>query len=55
MFMMLPSIKVESEASINNFPVVCTFLEVFPKEINGLPPEHEMEFLIELVPGIGPI
>ncbi|XP_038904362.1 uncharacterized protein LOC120090716 [Benincasa hispida] len=31
-------------------PVVQEFLDVFPKELPGLPPDREVEFAIELVP-----
>lgn len=47
--------KLESKASINDFPVVCTFLEVFSNDIYSLPPECEVEFSIDLVPGTRPI
>ena len=35
--------------------VVCEFLDVFPEELPGLPPDREVEFKIELVPGMTPI
>ena len=35
--------------------VVCEYPEVFPEELPGLPPNREVEFEIELVPGTGPI
>ncbi|XP_058192273.1 uncharacterized protein LOC131309694 [Rhododendron vialii] len=35
--------------------VVCDFLDVFPKELLGLPPEKEIEFTIDLLPGTAPI
>ncbi|XP_021714875.1 putative mediator of RNA polymerase II transcription subunit 24 [Chenopodium quinoa] len=31
------------------------FLDVFPKEILGMPPKREVEFIIDLVPGAAPI
>ena len=31
--------------------VVCKFLDVFPKDLSGLPPDQEIEFEIELLPG----
>ena len=31
--------------------VVNEFLEVFPEELPGLPPDREIEFAIELAPG----
>ena len=27
----------------------------FPEELPGMPPDRDIEFIIELVPGIGPI
>lgn len=38
-FMMLASMKVEREASINNFPIVRVFPKVFPMGINSFPPK----------------
>ena len=35
--------------------MVCEFLDVFPDELLGLPPDRDMEFKIELVPGTAPI
>ena len=31
------------------------FLDVFPYELPGLPPDREIEFEIELLPGTGPL
>ena len=31
------------------------FLDVFPEELLGLPPEREIEFCIDIVPGTDPI
>ena len=36
-------------------PIVCEFLDVFPDELPGLPSDRDVEFRIELVPGIAPI
>ena len=35
--------------------VVCEFLDVFPDELPWLPPDRDVEFKIELLPGIAPI
>ena len=35
--------------------VVCRFPDVFPEELSGLPPNQEIKFEIELLPGITPI
>jgi hypothetical protein len=35
--------------------VVCEFLDVFPDDLPGLPPDREVEFVIELKPGTAPL
>ena len=35
--------------------VVQDFPDVFPEELPGMPPDREIEFLIELLPGTAPI
>ncbi|XP_028791647.1 uncharacterized protein LOC114747477 [Neltuma alba] len=46
------SIHAEVEEGITEIPVVCDFPEVFSTEISGLPPEREVEFPIDRVPGV---
>ena len=41
--------------SVDRVPVVCEFHDVFPEELPGLPPEREIEFCIDVVPGTDPI
>jgi hypothetical protein len=36
-------------------PVVREYLDVFPEELPGMPPDREIEFAIDLVPGTTPI
>lgn len=36
-------------------PVVQEYLDVFPEELSELPPDWEIEFIIELLPGTAPI
>ncbi|XP_073138128.1 uncharacterized protein [Henckelia pumila] len=45
----------QGERSISDIPVVCEFSDVFPEEIPGFPPEREVEFSIELMPGTEPL
>ena len=52
--MILASTSVETKVSLSDIPVVREFPEVF-SEVSGLPPEREVEFSIDLVPGTGPI
>ena len=32
-------------------PVVCEYPDVFPDELPGMPPDQDIEFIIELIPG----
>jgi hypothetical protein len=41
--------------AISDVPVVCEFEDVFPEELPGLPPDRDVEFVINLVPGTTPI
>ncbi|GKA20920.1 putative reverse transcriptase domain-containing protein [Tanacetum coccineum] len=43
------------ERRIEDVPVVRDFLEVFPKDLPGLPLTRQVEFHIELIPGATPI
>ena len=42
------------KTSISNVPVACEILDVFPKELPGLPPHREIEFYIDVVSDIAP-
>ena len=44
-----------SEVRLEDVPVVRDFLDVFPDDLPGLPPEREIDFPIDLVPGTTPI
>ena len=50
-FMMFASLKESSEKGVGDLPVVQEFPEVFSEDITELPPEREVEFAIDLVPG----
>ena len=43
------------EPKIEDIQIVCEFLDVFPKELPGLPPNIEIEFSIDLQPSTTPI
>ena len=48
--------KEEGEQpTLEQIPVVREFPDVFPSDIKGVPPEREVEFEINLVPGTAPI
>jgi hypothetical protein len=36
-------------------PVVSEFPDVFPKELPGMPPDRDIKFVIELMPGTAPV
>jgi len=41
-------------AAITDIPIVNEFPDVFPDDLPGMPPEQEVEFIIELLPGTAP-
>jgi predicted aspartyl protease len=41
--------------AIADVPIVCEFLDVFLDDLPGLPPDRDVEFKIELIPGTAPI
>jgi hypothetical protein len=41
--------------ALENIPVVCEYLDVFSEELLGMPPDRDVEFVIELMPGMAPI
>ncbi|KAI5409667.1 hypothetical protein KIW84_055202 [Lathyrus oleraceus] len=53
--MLLATLEAKDKLAICDLAVVCDFPDVFPEEVNELPPEREVEFSIDLVPGTRPI
>ena len=45
----------KTEAKLEDIPVVNEFQDVFLVELPGLPPDRDVEFTIELLPGTAPI
>ncbi|BBN68138.1 hypothetical protein Prudu_296S000100 [Prunus dulcis] len=45
----------KQELKLEDIPVVRDFPDVFPDDLPGLPPHREIEFTIELIPGMSPI
>jgi hypothetical protein len=41
--------------TLEDVPVICEYPDVFPEELPGLPPDRDVEFVIDLVPGTAPI
>ncbi|CAJ2628780.1 unnamed protein product [Trifolium pratense] len=54
-FCILFTVTPEPVLSPSNIPIVNEFLDVFPDDITNLPPEREIEFSIDLLPGAQPI
>ncbi|XP_058760712.1 uncharacterized protein LOC131634047 [Vicia villosa] len=55
LFMLLATLDVHEKRTVEELSIVCDFVEVFPKDVSNLPPEHEVEFSIDLVHGTSPI
>src|ERR1051325_8471087 len=55
MLSLMATLSVENQAIIDELQVVREFPEVFPYEIPDVPPEREVEFGIDLVPGTKPV
>ncbi|XP_031131817.1 uncharacterized protein LOC116033199 [Ipomoea triloba] len=51
---LLQDAEVE-ELRIDQIPIACEFPDVFSDDLTGMPPEREMEFTIDLIPGTSPI
>nr|GEV74903.1 hypothetical protein [Tanacetum cinerariifolium] len=47
--------KEPSKKQLQDVPVICNFLEMFPDDLLGLLPPRQVEFKIELIPGAAPV
>jgi hypothetical protein len=43
------------DKSLEHIRIVCEYPDVFPEELPGMPPDHDIEFSIELLSGTAPI
>ena len=43
------------KATMSEVPMVLDYGDVFPEELPEIPPERQVEFRIDLVPGAAPI
>jgi hypothetical protein len=50
-----PSAFVTTTSHLENIPVVCEYLDVFSDDLPGMPPDRDIEFVIELQPSTAPI
>jgi hypothetical protein len=44
-----------TDIKVKDIPIVCEFPDVFPDDLPGMPPDRDIEFIIELQPGTAPI
>ena len=52
----LAAISIDGEElKINMVSIVREYVDVFPDDLPGLPPDREVEFGIDLMPGMAPI
>jgi hypothetical protein len=40
---------------LKDIPIVCEYSDVFSDDLPGMPPDRDIEFVIELQPGTAPI
>ena len=52
---LLVIVHTETSPDLASIPVVCEFLDVFPKDLPRLPLDRDVEFSIELEPSTAPI
>ena len=50
-----PMVCSMQAASVEEVLVVCEYPDVFPKELPGMPPDRDLEFIIDLIPRTAPI
>jgi hypothetical protein len=44
-----------TDIKVKNIPIVCEYPDVFPDDLPGMPPDRDIEFIIELQPGTASI
>ena len=45
----------QPETTMERFPILKEFQDIFSKEIPGLPPKRDLDFTIDLMPGSTPV
>jgi hypothetical protein len=50
-----PSVHHTTAQNLEDIPVACKFSDAFPEDLSGMPPDRNVEFVIELQPGMAPI
>ncbi|GJZ43595.1 hypothetical protein Tco_0590850, partial [Tanacetum coccineum] len=44
-----------NEPTLSDIPIIRDFEDVFPDDLSGLPPQRQVEFRIDLIPGATPV
>jgi len=44
-----------SESRLEEIPMICEYVDVFPDDLLGMPSDRDIEFIIKLQPGTAPI
>jgi hypothetical protein len=44
-----------TDIKLEDIPIVCEYPDIFPDDLPGMPPDRDIEFIIELHPGTAPI
>jgi hypothetical protein len=44
-----------TRVKLKDIPIICEYPDVFPDDLPGMPPDRDIEFIIELQPGTTPI
>ncbi|GJZ04094.1 putative reverse transcriptase domain-containing protein, partial [Tanacetum coccineum] len=44
-----------NEPTLSDIPIVCDFEDIFLDDLSGLPPQRQVEFHIDLIPGATPV
>jgi hypothetical protein len=50
-----PSVRHTTAQNLGDISVACEFPDVFPEDLSGMPPDQDVEFVIELQPDTAPI
>jgi hypothetical protein len=53
--MAAPSVHHTAAQNLEDIPVAYEFRNIFPEDLPGMPPDRDVEFIIELQPGMAPI
>ena len=47
--------REKGKTTVDDVPIVRDYPDVFPEDLPGIPPERQVEFRIDLIPGAAPI